>query len=450
MSQKRPSLIHAVVDGHRALAESAVVIPVCLSVLVAAVFDPGAADVDALYPELGALYEDLHRTPELSRHEENTAAKLAVRLRTLGLDVTTGIGGHGLVGLLKNGSGPTVMLRTDLDGLPVEEKTGLPHASRVRTKDAAGADVGVMHACGHDVHMTTWIGAATILARTKSRWRGTVMFVGQPAEETSTGARAMLAAGLFTRFAKPDFALAVHDTPKLAAGQVGYTPGYALSNSDGVEITIIGKGGHGAAPASTIDPIVIAARTVMALQTIISRENNPLDPAIITVGSIHGGTKNNIIPDEVRLQVSVRSYKDDVRRRLLAAIARVVKGEAAAAGAPREPIVTVTPAGRATYNDPKLTARMAAAVGRALGAANVVEQPPEMVSEDFSEYGLAGVPATLLWLGAANPARLEAARAAGTTLPGLHSAEFAPDAERTVKTGVRAVVAAALDLLANR
>jgi len=405
------------------------------------------AGLDALYPELEKLYTDLHQTPELSLQEEKTAAKMAQGLRALGFEVTTGVGGHGVVGVLRNGKGPTVMLRTDLDGLPVEEKTGLAYASKTTAVNAAGEKVFVMHACGHDIHMTSWIGAATLLSKAKDRWRGTLLMVGQPAEEGGRGALTMLADGLFQRFPKPDFAVAIHDDAAMPAGKVGQISGYALANVDSVDVTIYGRGGHGAYPHTTVDPIVIAARTVLALQTIVGRENDPFDPAVVTVGSIHGGTKHNIIPDEVKLQLTVRSYKDEVRKRLLAAIGRIAKAEAAAAGAPKEPEVKVTEGTPATYNDPALTKRLAAALSRGLGASRVEEHAPVMGGEDFSEYGRAGVPATLIWVGAVEPKKFEAAKAAGTTLPSLHSPLYAPDPEPTIKTGVSTFTLAALELL---
>jgi len=408
---------------------------------------PAVAGLGTIYPELEALYIDLHKTPELSLHEEKTAAKMAERLRKLGFDVTERVGGFGVVGLLRNGKGPTVMLRTDLDALPVEEKTGLPYASKATAVDDSGATVSVMHACGHDVHMTSWIGAATLLSKAKERWRGTLMMIGQPAEEKGGGARSMLQDGLFTRFPKPDFAVALHDSAQAPSGTIAYTAGYALANVDSVDIVIFGRGGHGAYPHTTVDPIVIAARTVVALQTIVARENNPLDPAVVTVGSIHAGTKHNIIPDEARLQITVRSYKDDVRKRLLAAIERIAKAEAAAAGAPKPPEVSVTDSTSATYNDPALTKRVAAALSRELGAPRVRESEPVMGGEDFSEYGLAGVPAMIFWIGAVAPEKFEAARNAGTPLPSLHSPLFAPDREATLKTGVSAMTVAALELL---
>ncbi|HEX9287685.1 MAG TPA: amidohydrolase [Thermoanaerobaculia bacterium] len=405
------------------------------------------AGLDALYPDLQKLYVDLHRNPELSFHEEKTAAKLADRLRALGFEVTTGVGGTGVVGLLRNGRGPTVMIRTDLDALPVEEKTGLPYASKATTKDDSGATVSVMHACGHDVHMSSWIGTATLLSKTKDRWRGTLMMVGQPAEEMGGGARKMLADGLFTKFRKPDFAIAFHDNADMVAGQIAAIPGYALANVDSVDVTIYGRGGHGAYPHMTVDPIVIAARTVVALQTIVGRENNPLDPAVVTVGSIHGGTKHNIIPDEVKLQLTVRSYKDDVRKHLLEAIARIAKGEAAAAGAPKEPKIEVIDGTPATYNDPALTKRLADMLVRSLGASRLEERQPVMGAEDFSEYSRAGVPAVILWVGAVERKKFEAAKATGKTLPSLHSSEFAPDPEPTIKAGVTVMTLSALELL---
>ncbi len=415
--------------------------------------EPGSAaprvlqGLDGLYPELDALYRDLHQTPELSMQEEKTAAKLAERLRALGYEVTQKVGGHGVVGLLRNGKGPTVMLRTDLDALPVEEKTGLPYASKVMAKDPDGKTVPVMHACGHDMHMSVWTGVATLLARSKDRWRGTVMMVGQPAEERGDGARKLLDAGLFQRFPKPDFALAVHNSSTAASGTVEYVAGFALASVDSIDVTLYGKGGHGAYPHTTVDPILLAARYVVALQTIVSRERNPLEPAVVTVGSIHGGTKHNIIPDEVKLQLTVRTYKPEVRDQILAAIERIAKGESLVAGSPRPPEVSIIEGTPATYNDPELTRRLVGAVSRVLGAQNVREASPVMGGEDFSEYGRAGVPAALLWIGTVEPAKHQEARKAGTTLPSLHSAVFAPDRERTLRTGVTALTAAALEVL---
>ncbi|HSY97733.1 MAG TPA: amidohydrolase [Steroidobacteraceae bacterium] len=399
-----------------------------------------AAEVDAIYSQSETLYIDLHRHPELSLHEQQTAAKLAAGLRGLGYAVTSGVGRTGVVGILKNGDGPVVMLRTELDALPVEEKTGLPYASTVRTKDDNGVDVGVMHACGHDIHMASWMGTARIMASTRTRWRGTLMLIGQPAEEDGDGAKAMLADGLFTRFPRPDYAVAVHDDARDAAGLIGYHAGPLLANVNSVKITIFGRGGHGARPESTVDPIVIAARTVLALQTIVSRETSPFDPAVITVGSIHGGTRPNIIPGEVNLELTVRSLSEEVRQHLLSAIERIAKAEAAAAGAPREPLVEVSEGGYALVNDPATTQRVAAALVRELGPQQVRDTPPEMVSEDFSEFQRAGVPTLMLRVGAVERSKYDAAMKTGAALPSLHSALFIPDREPTIKAAVAAEV----------
>jgi len=431
----------------RCSSSSAGLAPAVAVALLCLAAGAAPAAVPDLDPDLVAFYVDLHRNPELSLHEEKTAAKLAERLRRLGFEVTAGVGGTGVVGVLRNGAGPTVMLRTELDALPVEEKTGLPYASAVKARNDAGLEVPVMHACGHDVHMTVWAGTAARMVQARSQWHGTLVLIAQPAEEVVKGAKAMLADGLYSRFPKPDYVVALHDTPKLPAGKLGYTPGYILASSDSVDVTIYGKGGHGAAPQTTIDPVVIAARTVLAWQTIVSREKDPQEPAVVTVGSIHGGTKHNIIPDEVKLQLTVRTYSKEVRRHVLDAIARIARAEAAAAGATREPAVAVVESTAATWNDPKLTARVVAALSRALGAGNVVEAPREMASEDFSEYGLAGVPAVMVRLGAADPEALAKATAAGVELPSLHSSLFAPDRDPTLRTGVAAETAMLLDLL---
>jgi len=413
--------------------------------------DPGRApseqQVDAVYPQMKTLYEDLHRNPELSLHEEKTAAKIADQLRKLGYDVTTGVGGTGVVGILKNGAGPTVMIRAELDALPVLEKTGLPYASHATTHNDQGVEVPIMHACGHDLHMSVGMGTAAILAQNKANWHGTFIYVGQPAEERIMGATAMLKDGLFTRFPKPDYVFAVHDTNYAPAGKVAYVSGYAMSNADSVDVTIYGKGGHGSAPELTIDPIVIAARTILAWQTIISREKSTLDPGVITVGTIHGGTKNNIIPDEVKLQLTVRSYKDDVRQHLLAAIERVVDGEAAVAGAQKKPTVTVVEGVSAVYNDPATTQRVVSALANTLGKDNVVEGKPLMASDDFAEYGKAGVPSVMLSLGAVNPAKFDAAQKSGEPVTSPHSSLFAPDEEPSLKTGIMVETAAVLELL---
>jgi len=413
----------------------------------AASASPVVVALPQLYPELEAFYVDLHRTPELSLHEEKTSAKLAAKLRALGYDVTEKVGGFGVVGVLKNGNGPTVLIRADMDALPVEEKTGLPYASRVVAKDDSGVDVPVMHACGHDVHVTSLLGAATLLSRATKSWRGTLVLIGQPAEEGGGGALRMVKDGLLARFPKPDYAIALHDTPALPAGTLGYTPGFALAAVDSVGITVYGRGGHGGRPEATIDPIVIAARIVTALQTIVAREVSPFDAAVVTVGSIHGGTKSNIIPDEVKLQLTVRSYKPEVRRRVIASIERIAKGEAEAAGAPRAPRVVVDGHG-ATYNDPVLTRRIVAALTRTFGTDHVVETPPVMGGEDFGEFGkAAGVPSLIFSLGASPAAAWSAAAGDITKLPSLHSSDWAPDKEPTLKTGAAALVVAAMELL---
>lgn len=408
---------------------------------------PSTEQISGVYPKVESLYLDLHRNPELSLHEEKTAAKMADQLKQLGFEVTSSVGGTGVVGILKNGAGPTVMIRAELDALPIPEKTGLAYASHVTTKDDHGLDVPVMHACGHDLHMAIGIGTATLLAQNKNRWRGTFIFVGQPAEERIVGAAAMLKDGLFTRFPRPDYAIAVHDTAELPVGKVGLTSGYAAANSDSVDVTIFGKGAHGSSPQKGIDPIVLAARTVLAWQTIVSRETDPRDPAVITVGSIHGGTKHNIIPDEVRLQLTVRSYKKEVRQHLLAAIERIADVEAVAAGAEKKPEVRVIESTNAVYNDPALTERVSATLKQVLGATNVEVYPAMMGSDDFSEFSAAGVPALEFMLGAVEPARFAAAQKSGEILPGPHSPFFAPDREASLRTGIEVEMAAVLELL---
>src|SRR2546428_812841 len=332
---------------------------------------PELSKLDAVYPSLDALYRALRRSRNLSIHEEKTASKMAGRLRELGFEVTEHVGGHGVVGVLRNGTGQTVLVRTDMDALPIKEQTGLPYASTVTSKNDAGETVPVMHACGHDIHMASWVGAATLLAAGKDRWRGTILFVGQPAEEVASGARAMIKDGSWTRFPKPDFAIAIHDTTAQPAGQVGLVPGSAFANSDSVDITFHGKGGHGAAPHRTIDPVLMAARAVVTLQSIVAREVNPMDSAVVTVGTFHAGTKRNIIPDDAKIELTVRSYKPEVQKQLLSAIARIAKAEAAAAGASREPTVFVNPAAstQTVYNDPALTARLGGALPRPPGGA---------------------------------------------------------------------------------
>jgi hippurate hydrolase len=415
---------------------------------------PSTAEVDGIYPDVEALYIDLHRNPELAFEEVQTSAKLAARVKGLGYEVTTGVGRTGIVAVLKNGSGPAVMLRTELDALPVEEKTNLPFASKVIGKNGAGQSTPVMHACGHDLHMAAWAGTARLMAEHKDRWHGTLMLVGQPAEENGGGAKAMLQDGLFTRFPRPDFALSLHDDDTMPAGIIGYHAGPFRSMSDGVTIVVHGRGGHAAMPMNTVDPVVLAARIVLALQTIVSRENNPTDPVVITVGSIHGGTQANIIPDEVRMQLSVRTYTPEVRRKTLAVISRIARGEAVAAGAPREPEVITsgeTSASAVVYNDPALTARLATALKAALGEQSVVEMPPKMTSEDFAQYWVTGkVPSALLHIGAVNAAKFEEIRKTGIPGPAPHSPEWAPDREPTLKGAIRAEVTELLTLFQEK
>ncbi len=405
---------------------------------------------DAELPSLLAIYKDVHSHPELSGHEERTAALITKELGAAGCEVTEHLGkyadpkfkGYGVIGVMKNGDGSTVLVRTDMDALPVEEETGLPYASKVTTKNDEGKDVHVMHACGHDAHIAAFIGTARALAKLKDQWHGTILFVAQPAEELGTGARALLKAGLYDRFGKPDFALGFHDNAQMQ-----------YANVDSVDVTVRGVGGHGAYPHKTKDPIVLAAEMINSWQTIASREDNPLDPIVVTVGSIHGGTKHNIIPDEVKMQLTVRTYKTDVRDRVLAAIERIAKGIAAAAGIPAEraPIVSVakdqfTPA---TYNNPDLTKRLVPVWKRALGNENVEIVDPTMGGEDFSEYSLPdhSIPAVDFHVGAVDPAKIAEYKQAGKELPSLHSSKFAPVPEPTIRTGIVAMTAAVLELM---
>jgi hippurate hydrolase len=405
--------------------------------------------VAAELPGLLALYKDLHSHPELSLGEFRTSARLAEELKKLGFKVTTKFGGTGVVGVLENGKGPTVLVRTDMDALPVTEATGLPYASKVRVRDKNDNEVGVMHACGHDVHMTVWVGVARTLAALKGQWKGTLIFIGQPAEEIGAGARLMLEAGLFKKFPKPDYCLALHCNATVPHGSVAFTEGLALANVDSVDVTVRGKGGHGAAPHTTVDPVVLAARIVLDLQTLVSRETNPTDPAVVTVGSIHGGTKHNIIPSEVKLQLTVRSTKDSVRKHLLDGIKRIAEGCARAAGAP-EPVVKVdtsefTPA---LYNEPKLTRKTVSLLKEVLGADKVVTRPPVMGGEDFSRYGRAGSSVFMFWLGTVAPEKVaEAAKEGGKPLPSLHSAYYAPVPGPSIQTGVKAMSRAVLNVM---
>src|SRR6266480_4078360 len=412
-------------------------------------------------PSLLAIYKDIHAHPELSMHEERSAAIVAKELKAAGYQVTERVGKYdkasvtcfGVVGVMKNGAGPIVLVRTDLDALPVHEETGLPYASTVTTKNDEGKEVPVMHACGHDTHIAAFIGTARALAKLKDQWHGTIVFVAQPAEETGNGARALLKGGLYDRFGKPDFALGFHDKADLEIGHIGVTEGYTSANVDSVDVTVNGIGGHGGYAYRTKDPVVLAAEMINQWQTIASRENNPIDPIVVTVGSIHGGTKHNIIPDEVKMQLTVRTYKADVRDRVLAAIDQIAKGIAAAAGIPAEcaPIVSVakdqfTPA---TYNNPELTKRLVAVWKKSLGNDNVEIVDPTMGGEDFSEYSLPGhsIPAVDFHFGAVEPAKIAEYKQAGKELPTLHSSKFAPVPEPTIRVGIIGMTSAVLELM---
>ena len=416
---------------------------------------------DAELPSLLTIYKDIHTHPELSGYEERTAALVVKELRAAGCQVTEHVGkyensklkGYGVVGVMKNGDGPTVLVRTDMDALPVEEDTGLPYASKVVAKNDEGKDVHVMHACGHDAHIAIFIGTARALAKLKNQWHGTIVFVGQPAEELGTGARALLKDGLYEKFGKPNFALGFHDKADLVTGRIGVTEGYTTANVDTVDVNVRGVGGHGAYPHKTKDPIVLAAEIINDWQTIISRENNPLDPIVVTVGSIHGGTKSNIIPDEVKMQLTVRTYKPETRERVLAAIDRIAKGCATAAGVPpeRAPIVRVSKDQfcPATYNNPELTRRLVAVWKSSLGDENVKIVDAVMGGEDFSEYSLSdhSIPAVNFHIGAVEPEKIAEYKQAGKELPNLHSSKFAPVPEPTIRVGIIGMTSAVLDLM---
>lgn len=402
--------------------------------------------IDRQMPSLFEAYRWFHTNPELSFMEARTAAHVAKHLRADGFEVTTGVGGHGVVGLLKNGDGPTVMLRCDLDALPVTEQTALPFSSTARVSLPDGTTTGVMHACGHDVHMTNLIGSARFLAQHADQWSGTLMVIAQPAEERGAGAREMLQDGLFKRFEKPDYAIALHVSGDKRAGTVGVLGGYALANVDSVDIKVKGRGGHGSAPHTTVDPIVQAADLVMSLQTIVSREVKPIEPAVVTVGSIHGGTKHNIIGNECHLQITVRSYTDEVRAQVLAAIKRKAFAVAKSHNAP-EPDFSVSEGTPSLKNDEKLTRRLQAVFERTLGADNVVTDEPSMGGEDFSQYGRAGVPILMYRLGTVTQARLDRFEKLGLPAPSLHSNQYYPDFEPSIRTGVLTMTAAAIDLL---
>lgn len=435
---------------HRWTASAAVLaLGIAAPAQAEALRDAVAADM----PGLMELYRDLHAHPELSFEEHETAAKLAERMRSLGFEVTEKVGKTGVVSVMRNGDGPTVLLRADMDGLPVVEQTGLPFASEVTATPASGVRTGVMHACGHDTHMAGFIGAAQLLAERRDEWQGTLVMILQPAEELGLGALAMLEDGLYTRFPKPDYAIAFHDAAQFPAGMIGYSPGYALANVDSVDITVKGVGGHGAYPHTAKDPVVLGSAIVMKLQTLVSRESSPLDPAVITVGSFHSGAKHNIISDQAKLQITVRSYSDESRKLLLDGIKRIARGEAISAGLPEElwPEVTVEdPYTPSTYNDPGFTDTVMAGFRQRFGEDRVMQVPSVMGGEDFSQFKRAApddVQSLIFWIGGVPQGQWEKAQAGETALPSLHSPFWAPDAEKVIATGAEALASAALDLM---
>jgi len=403
-------------------------------------------------PAIEKFYLDLHQSPELSYHEQKTGKKIADRLTQLGFKVTSNVGGFGVVGIYKNGEGPTVMIRTDTDGLPIIEQTGKSYASKVKVIDEHGAKVGVMHGCGHDIHMSSFIGTAEQLIAHKKQWQGTLMMVAQPAEEVGGGAKAMLSEGLFSKYAKPDHIIALHVSASFPAGKVSMKNEYTMASVDSVDITIKGKGGHGAYPHTTIDPVVIAARTVLALQTITSRELSPLEPSVITVGSIHGGSKHNVISDVVKLQLTLRSYNPDVRSAQIAAIKRITAGIAQSAGLNESnyPVIYVheDESIPSTYNNPAQTDIVRNSIASAIGDTNVLETQAVMAGEDFGLYGRTdeNIPITLFWLGGLNQAQYADSIKTGEVLPSLHSSKFAPDYKVAIPTGIKAMSNAAVAL----
>ena len=409
--------------------------------------------LDGEIKDLVALYQHIHANPELSLMEVNTAKRLAEEMTKAGYEVTEKFGGNGVVAVLKNGPGPVVLIRTDMDGLPIIEQTGLSYASKVKVKNRDGVEVGVMHACGHDIHMASWVGTARVLAATKDKWSGTVVFVAQPAEEIVAGARQMLGAGLYAKFPKPDYALALHSDPLHPAGTVGFSEGLALANADTLDILVKGKGAHGAAPHLSVDPIVLSARIILDLQTIVSRETDPFDPVVVTVGSIHGGTKHNIIPNEVKLQLTVRTTTTATRDRVLKAIDRIAKAAAAGANAPPPEVKVLldeyTPA---TFNDVPLAQKCGAVFREALGAESVRgNRKPVMGAEDFSRFAEGKTPIFMYFLGTASQEKYDAAQKPGAQpLPGVHTDAYAPVPEPSIRTGVRTMSLAAMNLLPRK
>ncbi|MCY3941816.1 MAG: amidohydrolase [Gammaproteobacteria bacterium] len=433
----------------RILVSGAALLALCASV--------ASAEINVSQDEqdyMEELYLHFHSNPELSLYEFETAARMAEEFAAAGYEVTSEVGGTGVVGVLRNGEGPTVMIRGDMDGLPVKELTRVPYASTVTTVDEQGRTVPVMHACGHDIHITNLIGVARKLVSMQDSWSGTVVLVAQPAEERGLGARAMIEDGLFKRFPRPDYNLGLHVTANLPAGQAGYKPEFAMANVDSVDITVHGTGGHGAAPHLTHDPIVLSSYIVTALQTLVARNLNPIDQGVVTVGSIHGGTKHNIISDRVDLQLTVRSYSDENRALLLEGISRIARAQALAMGLPEDRLPEVTVKNEYTpalYNDPDLSNRLAGVLRAELGDANVELSKPVMGGEDFARFGRTEerIPGFYFWLGAADPDQYARAESRGLKLPATHSPFFLPSYEKTLETGVRVMTAAALELLAK-
>lgn len=407
-------------------------------------------NVEENLPDLVAFYKELHQMPELSLQEKATSAKLAAEMRKLGFEVTENFGGYGIVCILRNGEGPTVLYRTDMDALPVIEKTGLPYASHYSMSDSDGVENQTMHACGHDMHMTVWLGTAKALSAMPDSWSGTAMFIGQPAEEIGAGSQLMLDAGLYERFPVPDYGIGLHSSPEIPAGQIGIGKGFTMARAESIDVMVYGRGAHGASPHKSIDPVVLASLMVMEFQTIVSRNVDPIESAVLTVGSIHGGTKHNIIPDEVKMQITLRTFKEDVRKLIHQRIKEIARGVAISAGLPESlypkviiPDLSTTP----NFNNPELVDRLSASASTIIGTENILETAPQMVAEDFSRYGQTQhkVPTVLYWLGTIPPDRVALAQR-GESIPALHSPFYYPDPAPSIETGVKVTTQMLLDL----
>jgi hippurate hydrolase len=414
------------------------------------------SQIDAIaekeYPRLDELYKYLHANPELSNMEKNTAVRVAKELREAGFEVTEGVGGYGVVAVLKNGEGKTILVRADMDGLPIKEETGLPYASKAIVKDDKNTDQPAMHACGHDIHISVMLGTAKAISQLKSQWKGTLVFVGQPAEEKVQGAERMLKDGLYTRFPRPDYCVSLHASASLPAGKVGYCPEYSMANVNSMNITVYGEGGHGAYPHTTKDPIVLSAYLITQLQTIVSRQTSPLEPCVVTVGSIHGGSKHNIISNEVKLQLTLRSYSEKVRQSTIESIKKMARGLGIAAGLPESKFPKVeidNETGYALYNQPELTERVVKSLKSAIGEKNVEKVPPVMAAEDFGELGKVNppIPVCMYWLGTVAQEKYDESQSTGLQMPSLHSSLFAPLPEPSIKTGIKTMTKAVFDLL---